>query len=108
MVTDVTALRHAGEVKAYGAGIPSALIQGIGSPHDTFSNTTAGAFIQDSWRVRQNLTLNFGVRYTYHGVLHDAIGFRDERNGALSGGVVQGVGYLAQAVEAPLQRVMIR
>ena len=50
-------------VQTYGAGIPSNLVQGIGSPHDSFSNTTAGAFIQDSWRIRPNLTLNYGVRY---------------------------------------------
>lgn len=50
-------------IQAYGAGIPSNFIQGVGDAHDGFSNTTAGAFIQDSWRVRQNLTLNFGVRY---------------------------------------------
>ncbi|MBI1740061.1 MAG: TonB-dependent receptor [Acidobacteriales bacterium] len=50
-------------VQAYGAGIPSNFIQGVGGPHDAFSNTTAGAFLQDSWRVRSNLTLNYGVRY---------------------------------------------
>jgi len=50
-------------IQTYGAGIPSNFVQGIGSPHDTFSNTTAGAFIQDSWRIRPNLTLNYGVRY---------------------------------------------
>jgi carboxypeptidase family protein/TonB-dependent receptor-like protein len=50
-------------VQAYGAGVPSVLIQGIGNPHDSFSNTTLGGYIQDSWRVKSNLTLNVGVRY---------------------------------------------
>jgi hypothetical protein len=50
-------------VQAYGAGIPSNFIQGVGNPHDAFSNTTAAGFLQDSWRIRSNLTLNYGVRY---------------------------------------------
>src|SRR5713101_7772251 len=49
--------------QAYGAGIPSNFIQGVGNPHDAFSNTTAGGFIQDAWRMKSNLTLNYGVRY---------------------------------------------
>jgi hypothetical protein len=50
-------------VQAYGAGIPSNFIQGVGNPHDSFSNTTAAGFVQDSWRIWPNLTLNYGVRY---------------------------------------------
>jgi hypothetical protein len=50
-------------IQAYGAGIPSNFIQGIGNPHDAFSNTTVGVFAQDSWRIKSNLTLNYGVRY---------------------------------------------
>lgn len=50
-------------VQAYGAGIPSNFIQGVGGPHDEFSNKTLGLFVQDSWRIRSNLTLNYGVRY---------------------------------------------
>ncbi len=50
-------------VQAYGLGIPGAFIQGVGNPHDEFNNTTVGAFIQDSWRVKPNVTLNYGVRY---------------------------------------------
>ena len=50
-------------VQAYGLGIPGAFIQGVGNPHDEFNNTTVGAFIQDSWRLRSNLTMNYGVRY---------------------------------------------
>ncbi len=50
-------------VQAYGAGIPSNFIQGVGNPHDSFSNTTAAGFVQDSWRMLPNLTLNYGVRY---------------------------------------------
>jgi Carboxypeptidase regulatory-like domain len=50
-------------VQAYGAGLPGDFIQGIGNPHDSFPNKPLGAFWQDSWRVRPNLTLNYGVRY---------------------------------------------
>ncbi len=50
-------------IQSYGAGLPGDFIQGIGNPKDSFSNKPLGVFFQDSWRVRQNLTLNLGVRY---------------------------------------------
>src|SRR5439155_13235133 len=50
-------------VQAYGAGIPSNFIQGVGNPHDEFHNIPIGVFVQDSWRINSNLTLNYGVRY---------------------------------------------
>jgi len=50
-------------VQAYGLGVPQVFVQGIGNPHDSFSNTPLGFFAQDSWRIRPNLTLNYGVRY---------------------------------------------
>ncbi|MGA2098524.1 MAG: carboxypeptidase regulatory-like domain-containing protein [Candidatus Acidiferrum sp.] len=50
-------------VQAYGAGLPADFVQGIGSPSDSFKNIPLGAFWQDSWQIRHNLTLNYGVRY---------------------------------------------
>ena len=50
-------------VQAYGLGMPGTYVQGIGSPRDAFTNKPLGLFWQDSWRVRNNLTLNYGVRY---------------------------------------------
>jgi hypothetical protein len=50
-------------VQAYGLGIPQTTTQGVGNPHDEFSNKTFGGYVQDSWRVKSNLTMNFGVRY---------------------------------------------
>src|SRR4051812_1799866 len=49
--------------QAYGLGIPQVFIQGVGNPHDEFANKTLGLYLQDSWRLRPNLTLNYGVRY---------------------------------------------
>jgi hypothetical protein len=50
-------------VQAYGAGLPGDLVQGFGSPSDSFSNKPLGVFWQDSWHVSPHVTLNYGVRY---------------------------------------------
>jgi hypothetical protein len=50
-------------VQAYGLGIPSYVVQGVGNPKDSFNNMPLGVYWQDSWRARPNLTLNLGARY---------------------------------------------
>jgi Carboxypeptidase regulatory-like domain len=56
-VPGVTALQ------AYGLGLPSDFIQGTGESNLLFNNKTFGAFIQDSWRITNRVTLNYGLRY---------------------------------------------
>jgi hypothetical protein len=50
-------------VQAYGLGIPTSFIQGIGESHRPFNNKTIGVFAQDSWKINRHLTLNYGLRY---------------------------------------------
>jgi Carboxypeptidase regulatory-like domain/TonB dependent receptor-like, beta-barrel len=50
-------------LQSYGLGIPQSFVQGVGNPHDEFHNTPLAFYAQDSWRIRRNLTLNYGVRY---------------------------------------------
>src|SRR5882757_1653430 len=49
--------------QAYGLGIPTTYIQGIGNSNQPFDNIPFGFFGQDSWRINSKLTLNYGVRY---------------------------------------------
>jgi len=45
------------------ASAPSRYRQRIGEPERPIRNTILGAFLQEEWRVRPNLTLALGVRY---------------------------------------------
>jgi hypothetical protein len=50
-------------VQAYGFGTPTIFYQGIGQSDSPFNNKLLGVFAQDSWKINQRLTLNYGVRY---------------------------------------------
>jgi hypothetical protein len=57
------ALPGATGLQAYGLGIPTSYIQGIGNSSSPFDNVPMGYFIQDSWKASSKLTLNYGLRY---------------------------------------------
>lgn len=69
-------------VQQYGLGFPTSFIQGFGDPISRLTNRPMAFFGQDSWKIRPNVTLNYGVRYDYE--LTQAIptvGVRDPLSG---------------------------
>jgi hypothetical protein len=52
-------------VQQYGLGFPANFIQGFGNPVSRIGNKPLAWFAQDSWQIRRNFTLNYGVRYDY-------------------------------------------
>lgn len=69
-------------VQSYGLGLPSLYIQGFGDPISQIKNKPLAFFAQDSWKISQRLTLNYGVRYDVE--LTDTIApvaFRDPLSG---------------------------
>src|SRR6266478_2664233 len=62
-IPGVTALPGTTAMQSYGLGIPTTYIKGIGNSNQHFDNLPFGFFLQDSWRLSDHLTLNYGVRY---------------------------------------------
>jgi hypothetical protein len=62
-------------VQQYGLGFPGNFVQGFGNPNSKLKNKPFAAFAQDSWKVRPNFTLNYGVRYDYE--LTDRLAVQD-------------------------------
>jgi hypothetical protein len=78
-------------VQAYGLGIPSTYFQGIGNTNRPSTDTGLGVFAQDSWRITQKLTLNYGVRYDveWAPIFSPATSINNAAEQAL--GVIQGI-----------------
>jgi len=58
----------------FALGIPDGALQFVGDSHRNFRNSSFGLFAQDSFKLRKNLTLNYGLRYELNTVLHEAHG----------------------------------
>lgn len=50
-------------IQTYGLGFPGVFIQGFGDPNSTLKNKPIAFFAQDTWKVRRNFTINYGIRY---------------------------------------------
>jgi outer membrane receptor protein involved in Fe transport len=60
---DLAGLPGFSPIQAYGLGIPQSFAQGIGTTTFKYDLKVLGAFLQDSWRITNRLTLNAGIRY---------------------------------------------
>jgi len=69
-------------VQQYGLGFPINFIQGFGDPVSRINNKPMAWFAQDSWKIKRNLTFNYGVRYDYERTQQiPTVGFRDPLSG---------------------------
>jgi hypothetical protein len=50
-------------IQTYGLGLPSVFIQGFGNPNSAIKNKPIAFFVQDTWKLFRNFTLNYGIRY---------------------------------------------
>jgi hypothetical protein len=54
------------------AGAPFKAQVQTGDPSREIHNWAYGLFAQDDWRITKNLTINYGLRYEFNSVIHEA------------------------------------
>jgi hypothetical protein len=54
---------------------PGTISKGFGNPDLNSSATMFSPYLEDTWRVRNNLTLSMGLRYEYWGALANGLAF---------------------------------
>jgi hypothetical protein len=50
-------------IQAVALGLPAAYVQGYGDPVNSYDVSDLSLFLQDDWRLRDNLTVKLGLRY---------------------------------------------
>lgn len=58
----------------FAQGTPDGALQFVGDSNRNFTNKSFGIFFQDSFRLRPNVTLNYGLRYELNTVLKEKHG----------------------------------
>jgi hypothetical protein len=58
----------------FAVGVPDGSLQFVGDSNRHFRTTSYGFFGQDTFKLRPNLTLNYGLRYEFNTVLHETHG----------------------------------
>jgi Carboxypeptidase regulatory-like domain/TonB dependent receptor len=56
---------HFGEYGGFANGLPTRFTIGFGNAQVVAADTIYGLFVQDTWQMRRNLTLNYGLRYDF-------------------------------------------
>jgi len=57
---------------AYGLGRPFSAVLQAGDPRTIFIEKTLGAFLQDEWKIKPNLSLALGLRYDWQNYFGDS------------------------------------
>jgi hypothetical protein len=78
---------HFGEYGGFANGLPTRFTIGFGNAQVQAADTIYGAFVQDSWQFRRNITFNYGIRY-------------DFENGAFKGGTLPNAGVQGGCTQA--------
>jgi hypothetical protein len=81
---------HFGQYVVNASNVPSSFTFAVGPGEVTSKDNIYGVYFQDTWKLRHNLTVNYGVRYDF-----EAGAFKGGKINGASGSCLQGNGLIS-------------